>query len=167
MSNPRRGYGRIAPFEAAELLSSLGIPRGADYYTLSSSVTDDLVTEAKRLKYRKPQSASGSTGRYFHEYLQRIAKRWLGTGGNLDLGMQEHWAGQAKRYGKKSNPRKVAKRKKASTSTRRSAGSFFLTNGSGKRIGTKRFRTKDSAVSAARNYLLKLGRRIKIKVWKD
>jgi hypothetical protein len=49
----------------------------------------------------------------------------------------------------------------------KSSGKFYLTNGSGKRLGRKRFRTKDSAVAAGRAYLRKSGRKIKVKVWKD
>jgi hypothetical protein len=44
-----------------------------NFFTLSSSVVDDLLAEADHVKYRKPQNANGSRGRYFHAYLSRRA----------------------------------------------------------------------------------------------
>lgn len=54
-------------------LNRLGIPVGGDYHTLHSSKVDELVAEAKKAGYRKPANANGSTGRYFHDHLQRGA----------------------------------------------------------------------------------------------
>lgn len=56
-------------------LQRLGIPLGNDYHTLHSSKAQELADEAKKAGYRKPANANGSTGRYFHDYLQRKAGR--------------------------------------------------------------------------------------------
>jgi hypothetical protein len=61
-------------------LQRLGIPLGADYHTLSSSKAQELADEAKRQGYRKPDSANGSTGRYFHDRLQRQAAKQSPSG---------------------------------------------------------------------------------------
>jgi hypothetical protein len=44
------------------------------FHALPSSTVDALLTEADRVKYRRPKNANGSRGRYFHAYLQRRAK---------------------------------------------------------------------------------------------
>ena len=66
---------RISPHEARAILHRLGVARGADYYTLRSTEAAGLADEAIRRHYRKPANASGSTGRYFHDYLQRLAAK--------------------------------------------------------------------------------------------
>jgi hypothetical protein len=60
---------------AAEILHRCHVPIGADFHTLSSSQVEALLVEADKHKYRKPRNANGSRGRYFHEMLQRRAKR--------------------------------------------------------------------------------------------
>jgi hypothetical protein len=60
---------------AAEILHRCNVPIGADFHTLSSAQVEALLVEADRLKYRKPRHANGSRGRYFHDLLQRRAKR--------------------------------------------------------------------------------------------
>ena len=64
----------IEPVDARETLAQLGIPLGTDTDTLPSDVMRELAAEARRRKYRKSKSAPGSTGRMFHEYLQRRAR---------------------------------------------------------------------------------------------
>lgn len=61
--------------QAAEILARCDVPLGADFHTLSSSQVDALLEEADRVKYRKPRNANGSRGRYFHDLLQRRARR--------------------------------------------------------------------------------------------
>ena len=61
--------------DACVILRELSIPRGEDFHTLRSSTVDSLLTVADQYKYRKPKSANGSRGRYFHDYLQRACKR--------------------------------------------------------------------------------------------
>jgi len=68
------GRGRISSGEACSILNRIGIPRGEDFHTLSSSKVDALVDEAKRRGYKKPKNANGSRGRYFHAYLQRSCR---------------------------------------------------------------------------------------------
>jgi hypothetical protein len=43
-----------------------------DFHTLPSWKVDALVTWAKLTKYRKPESANGSTARYFFAHLAKI-----------------------------------------------------------------------------------------------
>ncbi len=59
---------------ACATLESLRIPRGADFHTLSGSQVDGLVDAAAEARYRKPRNANGSTARYFHDRLQRLAR---------------------------------------------------------------------------------------------
>ena len=64
-----------AAFAAREALRLCKISVGADFHTLSSSQVEALLAEADRVKYRKPRNANGSRGRYFHDLLQRCARR--------------------------------------------------------------------------------------------
>lgn len=59
---------------ACALLWNLNIPSGEDFDVLRSSQVDGLVNAARRYGYRKPKNANGSTGRYFHAYLQRVCR---------------------------------------------------------------------------------------------
>lgn len=61
--------------QAHEALQRAGVAVGADFHTLSSSQVEALLAEADRVKYRKPRNANGSRGRYFHDLLQRCARR--------------------------------------------------------------------------------------------
>lgn len=51
------------------------VPVGADFHTLSTEQVEMLLVEANVWKYRKPRNANGSRGRYFHDYMQRLAAR--------------------------------------------------------------------------------------------
>lgn len=59
---------------ARAVLAAAGVRLGQDFHTLSSSQVDTLLAEADREHYRKPKSANGSRGRYYHDLLQRRAK---------------------------------------------------------------------------------------------
>ncbi len=59
---------------ARATLESCGIRVGADFHELHASHVDALITEADRVKYRKPPNANGSRARYFHDLLQRRAQ---------------------------------------------------------------------------------------------
>lgn len=63
-----------ARLNARQVLQLANISLGQDFYTLSSSQVDILLAEAKRVRYQRPKNANGSTGRYFHDRLQRLAK---------------------------------------------------------------------------------------------
>lgn len=64
-----------AGFHARETLRMCRVDIGADFHTLSTSQVESLLAEADRVKYRKPSNANGSRGRYFHDLLQRRARR--------------------------------------------------------------------------------------------
>lgn len=66
-------HAAAAAFNARETLKACNISLGADFHRLSSSQVEALLAEADRVKYRKPRSANGSRGRYFHDLLQRRA----------------------------------------------------------------------------------------------
>jgi hypothetical protein len=59
---------------ARGVLTACGIPRGADYHTLSNSTVESLLMWADHYGYRKPKNANGSRARYFHDLMQRRAK---------------------------------------------------------------------------------------------
>lgn len=69
---------------AREALRACHVPFHADFHTLSSAQVDALITEANRVKYRRPKNANGSRARYFHNRLQRKACTYLPStfGGN-------------------------------------------------------------------------------------
>ena len=60
---------------AREALAECGIPLGADSDLMSLRQAGDLLQYAAAWKYRRPRNANGSTARYFHDYLQRLAAR--------------------------------------------------------------------------------------------
>lgn len=60
---------------ANDILQQCGIPKGEDFHRLSSSQVESLIEFADLHKYRKPKSANGSRGRYFHAYVERVASR--------------------------------------------------------------------------------------------
>jgi hypothetical protein len=64
---------RIDSVTAKEILTKHDA-LGKDFHTLSRSQVDGLVSDAKAKKYRKSASASGSTGRMFHQHLSRLTK---------------------------------------------------------------------------------------------
>lgn len=59
---------------AREVLKACGIELGADFHTLPAATVDALLAYADRDKYRKPRTANGSRGRYYHARLQRLAR---------------------------------------------------------------------------------------------
>lgn len=76
VSNPRRAANRgktMTPSRARRLLQDLGLNSYDDPDTIHPSTLVDLADQAKQYGYRKPSSASGSTGRYFFRYLKRKA----------------------------------------------------------------------------------------------
>ncbi len=60
---------------ARHFLALANVERGANFHTLNSSKVVRLLEFADEYGYRKPKSANGSRGRYWHEYLQRVARR--------------------------------------------------------------------------------------------
>lgn len=68
---------RLAPSDANDILQRCGIVIGQDFHTLNTSTVEALLIEADKRGYRKPSNANGSRGRYFHEYVQRVAARIL------------------------------------------------------------------------------------------
>jgi len=65
----------ISKFEAYELAKKAGIKFHKDFYQHSLSETGELAAIAKLAGYRKPVTASGSTGRYFFYHLQRLKNK--------------------------------------------------------------------------------------------
>lgn len=57
--------------EALNILARCEISAGTDFFTLSSSTIDRLLSEADAVKYRKPKNANGSRGRYFYAFVTR------------------------------------------------------------------------------------------------
>ena len=70
---------KVSPFDAHEFLKNNGW-LGKDFFTLSSSDVHTLLDYAKQVKYRKGQSAPGSTGRMFFYYLTNLAGKWTKKG---------------------------------------------------------------------------------------
>ena len=54
-----------------EFLRSIGVQKDQDFHELSSDQVERLLEEARRVGYRKPKNANGSTARYFYARLQR------------------------------------------------------------------------------------------------
>lgn len=63
---------RMSKQEAKRQAEKAGIDFGKDYHQLRSSEVDYLLGLRKLVGYRKPVSASGSIGRYFFYYLQKV-----------------------------------------------------------------------------------------------
>lgn len=59
---------------ARAILALCRIPIDAEFYTLSASQVDALLTHADAERYRRPINANGSRGRYYFQYLQRLAR---------------------------------------------------------------------------------------------
>lgn len=66
---------RLTPDTAREILHTCRAHRDTDFHALPSSIVECLVEQARQHGYRKPRNANGSTGRYFHAYLVRLAGR--------------------------------------------------------------------------------------------
>ncbi len=62
---------RLGAYEARAILAKLD----GDFHALSSAQVERLLQEADLVGYRKPKNASGSRGRYFFAYLQRLASK--------------------------------------------------------------------------------------------
>lgn len=60
---------------ARGVLSACSVPRGANFHTLPASTVESLLAWADHYRYRKPKSANGSRGRYFHDLMQRRAAK--------------------------------------------------------------------------------------------
>jgi hypothetical protein len=68
---------RIAQYKVdpAGTLAMCGVPLGTDFCTLRSEQVFKLLEWADQGGYRKPANANGSRGRYFHDLLQRRARK--------------------------------------------------------------------------------------------
>ena len=62
----------VHPLDAKKILAPHA---GKDFHELSSSAVDDLLTHAKKHKFRKSATSSGSTGRAFHAHLVKQAAK--------------------------------------------------------------------------------------------
>jgi hypothetical protein len=60
--------------EARDILIECEVFIGDDFHALGAAKVMALFDAARRLRYRKPRKANGSTARYFHSYLQRRAR---------------------------------------------------------------------------------------------
>lgn len=61
--------------DALRVLDMCGIPLGVDFHMLRCDQVERLVEQADIRRYRKPKNANGSRGRYFHDLMQRRARR--------------------------------------------------------------------------------------------
>lgn len=66
---------RLTPYDARQILRDCRAPIGSDFHRLDSATVERLLSAADSYGYRKPRNANGSRGRYWHEYLQRVAAR--------------------------------------------------------------------------------------------
>lgn len=64
-----------AALSARAALQNLNIAVGQDFHTLSMEQVEGVLREADRVRYQKPASANGSRARYFHDRLQRLARK--------------------------------------------------------------------------------------------
>ena len=46
-----------------------------DFHALDSAQVERILIAADRWRYRAPRNANGSRARYFHAYLQRLARK--------------------------------------------------------------------------------------------
>jgi hypothetical protein len=60
---------------ALAVLKSCRIPLGTDFHTLSRTQVDALLSAADHDRYHKPANANGSRARYYHDMMQRRARR--------------------------------------------------------------------------------------------
>lgn len=59
---------------ARAILALCRVSADADFYTLSASQVNALLTHADAERYRRPINANGSRGRYYFQRLQRLAR---------------------------------------------------------------------------------------------
>jgi len=64
---------RMTKETANEILSRANAH--GNFHALPNATVVALLEYAKEFGYRKPKNANGSTGRYFHAYLTRLANR--------------------------------------------------------------------------------------------
>jgi hypothetical protein len=64
---------KISKTEAIKLAEKMGVNFDKDF--LAQSYGNELSALAKLTGYKKPSSASGSTGRYFFYHLQKIKNK--------------------------------------------------------------------------------------------
>ncbi len=62
---------KLSRSDARQVAIHFGIDFKKDYHQLSVRDVDRLLIIRRLNGYRKPRTASGSTGRYFFQYLQR------------------------------------------------------------------------------------------------
>lgn len=72
--------GRLDRSRATEILARCGVPVGAQFHALRASTVESLIAEADAYGYRAPRVRNGSCGRYWHDYLQRVAGRYSESG---------------------------------------------------------------------------------------
>lgn len=66
--------GVLTRTQAVNALKKAGLDLRHDYHQLSSSDVDKVLFVASLYGYRKSPSASGSKGRMFWQFMQRVAK---------------------------------------------------------------------------------------------
>ena len=64
---------KISKKEAYDLAKRQGVKFSKDFHAQSKG--SELAAIAKLAGYRKPKTASGSTGRYFFEHLEKLKKK--------------------------------------------------------------------------------------------
>ena len=64
----------LDPYDARSLATRYLIDLERDFFTLSYSEVQHVLSAADTRRYRKPRQANGSRGRYFFAYLQRAAR---------------------------------------------------------------------------------------------
>ena len=60
---------------AVAAIQKAGLSLSGDYHALSPTAVDKVLFIAKLYGYTKPKNASGSTGRMFWLFMQRVARR--------------------------------------------------------------------------------------------
>ena len=60
---------------ARRILDAAGVPIGSDFDSLRRTQVESLLLAADQEGYEAPKNANGSRGRYYHERLQRSARR--------------------------------------------------------------------------------------------
>lgn len=75
--------GKISREEALDKARLAGINFSKDFHELDSDDVNTLVEIAKETGYKKPKSASGSTGRYFFYHLQKLENKGYSKGGSI------------------------------------------------------------------------------------
>ena len=66
---------RVKQTTALLALSMAGLDLDKDYHQLPASKVNRVLMVANAYGYRKPKNASGSKGRMFWQFMQRVARR--------------------------------------------------------------------------------------------